>query len=345
MNTTLARRSAALLVWFLCLVPGRSGAAAPGDVYYTAHAVQKFKYYVFVDDVVEWTNATYSGTSLFQTAAHDTTTPLAYVNTTTSLQADSSLFQCDIGSEIAATAQRGIFHQAYNDLDLSVYIRAPSGTPFDITVDLTGTLLASREGGVDGSLQLVNGTSMAVFEDSNLTVANGGTESLALNSFDTISGSTTTEILVNNEVYSLAHTFILTSATSVTQALCILGCMREPADFHAVVSSHVRINVYPFGAPSAVPHTPRAQRPIALTASPNPWSGATRISFQAPPDTRTTIDVFDVRGRRVASLFDAPATGETQSLPWNASHLASGVYFLRAAAGRESSTRKLILLK
>jgi hypothetical protein len=341
MNTKLVP---ACLVALVCVLPGRAEAAGPGDVYYSVHVVQKFQYYVFADDVVEWTNATYAGTSLNETAQHDSSTVLGTVGVFTSLQADSSVFTGDINSDITVAARTGIFYQTYNDITVDVYIRAPSGTLYDITLDTTGLLEASREGGLDGSLQDVNGISTAAFEDSMLTVANGGTESLALASFQTFSGTTTTEIVVNNEVYSLARTFVLTSMTSVTQALCILGCMREAAEFHAAVTSHVILTVYPYGIPSAI-HNPQTPQAIALSAAPNPWRGSTRIAFQAEQGAATKIDVFDVHGRHVAKLFDAPATGRMQSFRWDASNLSSGIYFLRAQGAGASSTRKLVLLK
>ncbi|MCI0452714.1 MAG: T9SS type A sorting domain-containing protein [Candidatus Latescibacteria bacterium] len=342
----LVRRSlcpAVGVISLLCLAPGRPHAAAPGDVYYSAHVVQTFRYYVMANDFVTWADSIYQGTSFFHTIENDTITPNATADISTVLDAnDTGAFSIDMGSELSAEARVGIFHKTYSDLEVSIYIRGSTGTPFDITLDIAATLEASREGGVDGTLQDVNGISTAALEESTLTVANGGTESLPFDRFELFSGTTTTEVVVNNETYSLAHTFNLNAFTSVSQNLCILGCMTEPAQFLALVSSRIRINTYPGGAPSSIRGTPS---PMVLTAAPNPWSGSTVVSFQAPQGTPTTVDVFDVRGRRVARLFDAPATGAVQSLPWRATNLASGVYFLRAQGGRMRSTKKLMLLK
>jgi hypothetical protein len=347
LNSLLANhrpRLAAVFLAALSSVPAFSTrAAAPGDVFYSVRVIHTFKHYVFPGDFVVWTDSTYEGTSLLKTAGHDSATATTYVNMATALEAGDGAFTADLTSETTAEVSRGLYYQTFNDLDVTIYIRGPSGTPFDITLDIAATLDASREGGLPGTLQDVNGISTAALEESTLTVADGGTESLSFDRFELFSDTTTTEILVNNETYSLARTINLNAFTSVTQILCILGCMTEPAQFLARVSSHVRINAYPNGAPSGARAAPRP--PIALTASPNPWSGSTLVSFRAPQGTPTTIDVFDVRGRRVARLFDAPATGDVQSLPWNATNLASGVYFLRAESGRLSSTKKLMLLK
>ena len=351
MTPTLTRRAPRLaaaglisFLWFFSPAP-RAQATSPGDVYYTAHVVQKFQYYVMAGDVAEWTDVTYADTSLLQTAQHDTTTTQGYVSISTSLQADAGLFQADLNSEITVDARVGIFNQTYNDLDVEIYVRGPSGTPYDITLGIDGTLEASREGGLPGSLQDVNGTSWADFEGTKLTVSNGGTQSLPVAIADTLSGTTTTQIVVNNETYSLAHTFVITSNASVSQALCILGCMTQAAHFHALSSGHITINTYLNGLPTGIHRAPRAPAAMALNASPNPLNGSTVVSFEAPEGTRTTLDVFDVAGRRVAALFDAPATGGVQTLPWNASNLPSGVYFLRARGSHASATRKLLLLK
>jgi hypothetical protein len=342
-----SRLAVAGLIALLCLVSfgARVQATAPGDVYYTAHVVQKFKYGAFGGDITEWNNQTYADTSLLQTAEHDTTTLLGVVTVATSILADAGLFEADLNSEITVSAIRGIYNQTFNDLDIEVYVRGPSGTPYDITVDLSGSLHASRENGEPGSLQDVNGISSANFESSVLTVPDGGTDSLMFASSDTVSGTTTTQILVGSEVYSLAYTLVITSGASVTQAFCVLGCMTEAADFHALSSGHVAITTYLDGLPTGVPRPSHAPAPITLGASPNPLNASTVVSVQAPAGTRTTIDVFDVSGRRVATIFDAPATGDVQSFPWDASHLPSGVYFLRARGGQLSSTRKLVLLK
>jgi hypothetical protein len=343
----IRRPTATGRIALLCLVAFATGAQAtdPGDVYYTAHVVQQFKYGPMAGDILEWTNETYADTLLVQTAEHDTATVLGVVGIATSIQASAGIFEADLAAGIDVDARTGIYYQTFNNLDIEIYVRGPSGTPYDVTLGIDGALEASREGGAPGTLQQVNGISAADFDGTTLTVQNGGTDSLAVAVADTLSGVTTTQILVNNEVYSLACSFVITSSASVTQAICILGCMTQAAHFHALASGHVTINTYLDGLPTAVPRARHTPAPLALDASPNPLNASTVVSFQAPAGTRTTVDVFDVRGTRVATLFDGPATGSVQSLTWSASGLPSGVYFLRARGGLLSSTKKLLLLK
>lgn len=332
-------------VFLAAPVPSHAQVAAPGDVYYVADLFQKFKYYAFVNDEVIWEDNVYSGTSLQQDTQSDTTDVHGSISTHTSIFAEAGYFQADIGSQMTLSARTGVFHQAHADLTLDVYIRGATGTPYTITEDWSGTVDASRVGGVPGSLQGVNGTSEAYIEDFLAFVPNGGTASTTIDDFNVYSGNTTTQILVGTETYSLARKFVYTSRTSITQALCILGCMLEAADFNAVVDGHVTIGVYPYGDPTDVATLSRSVSPILLSASPNPAPGQSLISFQGRPGTPTTVELFDVQGRRVTQLFDARATGSTQTIPWDASNLPNGVYFLRLENGSEAKSTKLTLVK
>jgi aminopeptidase N len=80
--------------------------------------------------------------------------------------------------------------------------------------------------------------------------------------------------------------------------------------------------------------------PARLSAWPNPFRDRLNLAGAAP---RVTIDVFDVRGRRVRSL----ATGAAGDLAWDGRddaglRLAPGVYFLRPAGA--SPAMRVVLL-
>lgn len=79
---------------------------------------------------------------------------------------------------------------------------------------------------------------------------------------------------------------------------------------------------------------------------PNPFSGKTTFMFGLPIDDFVTIEVFDLLGRKVAIVVikDYPAGIFSES--FDASHLASGVYFysLRTKSG-VIINKKMVLLK
>jgi len=91
-----------------------------------------------------------------------------------------------------------------------------------------------------------------------------------------------------------------------------------------------------------------------LQNSPNPFSRSTEIRFQVPAaaaagdQVEVQLEVFDVRGRRVAVLVDELLESGEHVVTLSGRDLgevASGVYFYRLSIGDEMLTRKLILQK
>ena len=85
---------------------------------------------------------------------------------------------------------------------------------------------------------------------------------------------------------------------------------------------------------------------------PNPAHTGTTIQFEfvLVSPTEVTLDVFDVAGRKVASLESGPKEVGTHDAPWDLTDetgntVASGVYFYRLEAGDETFTRKLIVVR
>ncbi len=84
---------------------------------------------------------------------------------------------------------------------------------------------------------------------------------------------------------------------------------------------------------------------------PNPFNPSTQIRFVLPRAARVSLRVFDIAGRRVATLLDgARRDAGEQALVWDGRDdagqaLPSGVYLYRLEAGELRATRKLTLLK
>jgi subtilisin family serine protease len=79
--------------------------------------------------------------------------------------------------------------------------------------------------------------------------------------------------------------------------------------------------------------------------APNPFNPQTRIPYALAENGHVRIDVFNVRGQRVATLVDEYQTAGHKTVLWNASEVASGIYFYRLQAGAVTQTRKLTLMK
>ncbi len=78
---------------------------------------------------------------------------------------------------------------------------------------------------------------------------------------------------------------------------------------------------------------------------PNPFNPATTINYQLPTNTLVTLKVYDVIGREVATLVNARQEAGRYTVNFNASTLASGVYFYRLQAGSFVETKKMMLVK
>ncbi|MBI4546346.1 MAG: S8 family serine peptidase [Ignavibacteriae bacterium] len=65
---------------------------------------------------------------------------------------------------------------------------------------------------------------------------------------------------------------------------------------------------------------------------PNPFNPTTSITYDLPQASIVSVKVFDVLGRKVAVLIDGEQTAGRHSMQFNASSLASGMYFYRITA-------------
>jgi hypothetical protein len=78
---------------------------------------------------------------------------------------------------------------------------------------------------------------------------------------------------------------------------------------------------------------------------PNPFNPRTVIQFGVEGRELVKLGVFDVLGREVATLVNEVKAPGTYTAPWDASGLASGVYFYRLQARGFTQTRRLMLLR
>jgi len=78
---------------------------------------------------------------------------------------------------------------------------------------------------------------------------------------------------------------------------------------------------------------------------PNPFNPETAITFSLPGQEVVTLAVYDILGRRVATLADGKLGAGSHTVNWNARLFASGVYFCRLSTPGFVETRKMVLLK
>ncbi|MEO1022691.1 MAG: LamG-like jellyroll fold domain-containing protein [Bacteroidota bacterium] len=79
---------------------------------------------------------------------------------------------------------------------------------------------------------------------------------------------------------------------------------------------------------------------------PNPFNPSTQIEFGIPNRAQVTLEVYNILGRRVATLIDnATMTSGYHSIPFNATGLASGMYLYRLQVGGSIHVKRMTVIK
>jgi hypothetical protein len=78
---------------------------------------------------------------------------------------------------------------------------------------------------------------------------------------------------------------------------------------------------------------------------PNPFNPTTQINYSIPSSQKVVLKVYDELGKEVATLVNKDQSAGNYSVDFNASNLASGVYFYRLQAGNFIQMKKMILMK
>ena len=81
------------------------------------------------------------------------------------------------------------------------------------------------------------------------------------------------------------------------------------------------------------------------TNYPNPFNPTTRIDYSLPFDSKVSLQIFDVLGREVVTLVNDNQKAGYYTIDFNASNLASGIYYYRMIASDFIAIKKMVLLK
>ncbi len=92
----------------------------------------------------------------------------------------------------------------------------------------------------------------------------------------------------------------------------------------------------------------KAGLPTVLTLHapfPNPATTSATLPFDLPEAADVTVEVLDVRGRRVALLVEERLAAGEHEARWDATDTPSGVYLVRLVAGSTAQTQRVTLVR
>lgn len=100
------------------------------------------------------------------------------------------------------------------------------------------------------------------------------------------------------------------------------------------------------GIATSVDGTGLTPREFSLNQNyPNPFNPSTEITYSLPQAEMVTLEIFDMIGRKVATLVSTEMSAGVHQATFDASNLSSGVYLYRLQAGSYVSTQKMMLVK
>jgi hypothetical protein len=78
---------------------------------------------------------------------------------------------------------------------------------------------------------------------------------------------------------------------------------------------------------------------------PNPFNADTFIRFDLPKPSKITLEILNLNGQKIQTLFNGSKKAGEYRIKWNASGLGSGIYYYTLKTEYSQETRKCLLIK
>ena len=90
--------------------------------------------------------------------------------------------------------------------------------------------------------------------------------------------------------------------------------------------------------------------PRLYNATPNPFNNSTTLSFSIPNEQQVKLDIYNILGQHIATIYDGTANSGTNDITWNGTDnnnnpVPNGIYFYKITSGDYTKTEKMIKLQ
>jgi len=78
---------------------------------------------------------------------------------------------------------------------------------------------------------------------------------------------------------------------------------------------------------------------------PNPFNPTTTINYNIPHTEKVSLTIYDLLGKKIATLVDGIQQAGNHQVSWNAFSASSGIYIYNIQAGKRIATKRMVLLR
>ncbi len=143
--------------------------------------------------------------------------------------------------------------------------------------------------------------------------------------------------LSNNESVDIIVAYVIGRGSSATNSVTVVRSM--VSEIFDVFNQNYPVVV-------GVEQKPNIVSDFKLYQNyPNPFNPSTVISYQLPEAGRVSLKIYDLLGREIVSLVNEEKQAGNYQVQFDASNLASGLYFYRLKTEKFVETKKMILLR